>query len=295
MHSSGRLVVRRQPLPPAKARVAIPVVILVVALDQITKAIAESRLQPEHAPFPVLGDFIRLTLTHNTGAAMSLSLGPWSRVVFSVVAVMALILLFRFYREVADDARWRAAAIALIAGCTRAAESWISSTSGSRPGGSGRSTSPIWASPAGPYCWPCCCGGTTPGRARQRYHKEETMGLFDDLAAQAKAAIGGAAGEHGDAITHMMQSLNSGQGGGIAGILKSFEGNGLGHIVQSWIGTGQNLPVSAAQIQQALGSTHVRDLAAKLGIDPDQAAAKLSAILPGLVDHLTPAGKLPGT
>lgn len=107
---------RRQPLPPAKARVAIPVVILVVALDQITKAIAESRLQPEHAPFPVLGDFIRLTLTHNTGAAMSLSLGPWSRVVFSVVAVMALILLFRFYREVADDARWRAAAIALIAG-----------------------------------------------------------------------------------------------------------------------------------------------------------------------------------
>lgn len=121
------------------------------------------------------------------------------------------------------------------------------------------------------------------------------MGLFDDLAAQAKAAIGGGAGEHGDAITHMMQSLNSGQGGGIAGILKAFEDNGLGHIVQSWIGTGQNLPVSAAQIQQALGSTHVKDLAAKLGIDPAQAAAKLSAILPGLVDHLTPGGKLPGT
>jgi signal peptidase II len=86
-----------------------------VILDQITKALAESRLQPEHSPYPVLGDFIRLTLTHNTGAAMSLSLGSWSRVIFSLVAVLALALLFRFYRDLAEDARWRAAAVALIA------------------------------------------------------------------------------------------------------------------------------------------------------------------------------------
>jgi uncharacterized protein YidB (DUF937 family) len=121
------------------------------------------------------------------------------------------------------------------------------------------------------------------------------MGLFDDLAAQVQGALGAAAGEHADALSHMTQSLNSGQGGGIPGILKSFESNGLGHLVQSWIGPGQNLPVSAAQIQQALGNTHVKDLAAKLGIDPAQAAAKLAAILPGLINHLTPDGRLPGT
>jgi uncharacterized protein YidB (DUF937 family) len=120
------------------------------------------------------------------------------------------------------------------------------------------------------------------------------MGLFDELASQVKGAMGGAAGEHGDALGHMLQSLNAGQGGGIAGILKSFEGNGLGHLVQSWIGTGQNLPVSAAQIQQVLGDSHVKELAAKLGIDPAQAAARLAAVLPGLIDHLTPAGRLPG-
>jgi signal peptidase II len=114
--SSGLPDVRRKPLLSAKARVAIPLVALVVTLDQITKAVAEARLQPEHAPHPVLGDFIRLTLTHNMGAAMSLSLGSWSRVVFSVVAVMALVLLLRFYREIADGARWRAASIGLIAG-----------------------------------------------------------------------------------------------------------------------------------------------------------------------------------
>ena len=120
------------------------------------------------------------------------------------------------------------------------------------------------------------------------------MGLFDELASQVKGAMGGAAGEHGDALNHMLQSLTSGQGGGLTGLLKSFEGNGLGHLVQSWVGTGQNLPVTADQIQKVLGDSHVRDLAAKLGIDPAQAASKLAAILPGLVDKMTPGGRLPG-
>ncbi|HKV75449.1 MAG TPA: signal peptidase II [Gemmatimonadales bacterium] len=94
----------------------MPILLLVVALDQFTKAQAEQRLLPEHAPYPVLGDFLRFTLTHNTGAAMSLSLGDWSRPIFSLVAVLALMLLYRLFAETAAGARWRAAAIALIAG-----------------------------------------------------------------------------------------------------------------------------------------------------------------------------------
>lgn len=90
--------------------------LLLVALDQITKGQAEVRLQPEHFPYPVVGDFIRFTLTHNTGAAMSLSLGDWSRVIFSMVAVLALMLLYRIFVESTDGARWRATAIAMIAG-----------------------------------------------------------------------------------------------------------------------------------------------------------------------------------
>lgn len=89
---------------------------MVVALDQFTKAQAELRLVPEHAPYSVIGDFIRFTLTHNTGAAMSLSLGDWSRPIFSLVAVLALMLLYRLFTETAADARWRAASIALIGG-----------------------------------------------------------------------------------------------------------------------------------------------------------------------------------
>ncbi|MEP6475308.1 MAG: signal peptidase II [Gemmatimonadota bacterium] len=107
---------RSVPLLQPKARVAGPTLLFVVVLDQITKTLASSRLQPEHVPHSIVGDFIRLTLTHNTGAAMSLSVGPWSRVVFSVVALVALVLLYRVYHDAPPDARWRALALALIAG-----------------------------------------------------------------------------------------------------------------------------------------------------------------------------------
>src|SRR5882672_10288651 len=61
---NGPPAARRLPLLPAKTRVAVPVLVLLVVLDQITKAQAQLRLQPEHYPYPVVGDFIRFTLTH---------------------------------------------------------------------------------------------------------------------------------------------------------------------------------------------------------------------------------------
>ncbi|MHB1666773.1 MAG: YidB family protein [Thiomonas sp.] len=63
--------------------------------------------------------------------------------------------------------------------------------------------------------------------------------------------------------------------------------------MRSWIGTGQNQPVSADQIHQVLGSDTVKELAAKAGIDPTQAASGLSELLPQLVDKLTPGGQIP--
>jgi signal peptidase II len=70
---------------------------VVVAVDQATKLIASERLGPG-ASVPVLGDFIRLTLVHNTGAAFGLF--PGSRVPFIVVSVLAIaVVLHLFFRE----------------------------------------------------------------------------------------------------------------------------------------------------------------------------------------------------
>ncbi len=59
----------------------------VLGLDQLTKAFASAHLVPGE-PVPVLGNFLRLTLVHNTGAAFGLF--PGSRLPFILVSVLAI-------------------------------------------------------------------------------------------------------------------------------------------------------------------------------------------------------------
>ncbi len=115
------------------------------------------------------------------------------------------------------------------------------------------------------------------------------MGLFDELKNVAGSVLGGSAGQSPIARS-VLDML--GQGGGLGGLVQAFKQKGLGDIVGSWVGTGQNLPVSPQQIQQALGP-QVAQLAAQHGITADAATGMLSKILPGLVDQLTPNGQLP--
>ncbi len=64
----------------------------------------------------MVGDWLRLTLAYNTGAALNLDLGPWSRIIFSSVAFAAIALLFGLYRRTAPNSALRSAALALLAG-----------------------------------------------------------------------------------------------------------------------------------------------------------------------------------
>lgn len=81
--------------------------------------------------------------------------------------------------------------------------------------------------------------------------------------------------------------------GGIQSVVAEFEKTGFGQQAKSWVSTGPNLPVSAEQIQQALGSEKVRELAAKFGIPADKVADLLAKHLPTAIDKSTPEGKLP--
>lgn len=85
------------------------------------------------------------------------------------------------------------------------------------------------------------------------------------------------------------------QPGGLQGLVQSFHDKGLGEIASSWVGMGENLPVSADQVHQVLGSERVNDLAIKAGISPDVAGGAIAQLLPGIVDRLTPNGSCPLT
>jgi uncharacterized protein YidB (DUF937 family) len=72
-----------------------------------------------------------------------------------------------------------------------------------------------------------------------------------------------------------------------------FQQGGLGNIVSSWIGSGQNLPVSASQLQNVLHGGALQQAAQQAGMDPSQLTGMMSSLLPHLVDKLSPNGQVP--
>lgn len=115
------------------------------------------------------------------------------------------------------------------------------------------------------------------------------MGLLDSVVG---ALAGGQSGGNNGLLDVVMQLINN-QPGGLGGLVQSFQQGGLGEIVNSWVSTGQNLPVSVEQLQSVLGGGALQDIAAKLGVSPEQASGSLAELLPQVVDKLTPGGQLP--
>jgi uncharacterized protein YidB (DUF937 family) len=93
------------------------------------------------------------------------------------------------------------------------------------------------------------------------------------------------------------QSPSTGAAGGLlsglGGLLDKLQQGGLSNATNSWVGTGQNQPVSSNQLSSALGPDVIKNLAQQSGLSEDDLGKQLSQVLPGLVDKLTPNGRLP--
>jgi uncharacterized protein YidB (DUF937 family) len=118
------------------------------------------------------------------------------------------------------------------------------------------------------------------------------MGFLEDMAGKELGSM--LSSSSNPLAAGVMQMINN-QPGGLSGLIQQFHDKGMGGLVSSWVGTGQNLPISADQIQHVLGSEQVKELAAKAGISPDVVSSHLSELLPVLVDKLTPNGQVPQT
>ena len=120
------------------------------------------------------------------------------------------------------------------------------------------------------------------------------MGILDSL--ENSPALKGALGQLGAAVLPVVLSevMGTGSQGGLNAIVAKLQQAGLGDQVKSWIGNGQNLPITADQLHQVLGSDTVKQLAARYNITVDQLSKVLAQQLPAAVDHASPDGKLPG-
>jgi uncharacterized protein YidB (DUF937 family) len=81
--------------------------------------------------------------------------------------------------------------------------------------------------------------------------------------------------------------------GGLGNLIKDLQANGLGHAAQSWVGTGTNQEVAPGDLESAVGTDTLDALTKQTGMSRDDLLAGLSQQLPGLVDKLTPHGRLP--
>lgn len=117
------------------------------------------------------------------------------------------------------------------------------------------------------------------------------MGLLD-LAGQLLGGNQGGGGPKGDLLNAVIGMIQN-QPGGLQGLLGKFQGSGLSEQVASWVGTGENLPIGADQVQQALGSEQVEAIAQQAGISSEHASGGLAALLPDIINQLTPDGQVP--
>jgi uncharacterized protein YidB (DUF937 family) len=82
------------------------------------------------------------------------------------------------------------------------------------------------------------------------------------------------------------------QNGGLPGIVGKFQQAGFSQQAGSWVGTGQNMPISADQLQQVLGSGQIAQIAQQLGLTHGETGSGLAQALPQLIDKLTPTGQI---
>jgi len=115
---------------------------------------------------------------------------------------------------------------------------------------------------------------------------------LSDLAGQLLGGGGQQPGCNPNVLSTLLNAVNS-HPGGVGGLLQAFQQQGLGGVVNSWVGTGANQAVSPEQVQSALGSEQVQEVASKLGVSPQDASSHIAQWLPAIIDHLTPNGQVP--
>lgn len=112
-----------------------------------------------------------------------------------------------------------------------------------------------------------------------------------DLLKMGQDLLGDKVGDMGG-IMEALSGLTDGNGLDLAGITDKLKEGGLGEQLSSWLGDGDNAPVSADQLTNALGADKIGEMASKLGVDAGAAAETLSQAMPSLLDKFSSGGNL---
>jgi uncharacterized protein YidB (DUF937 family) len=137
-------------------------------------------------------------------------------------------------------------------------------------------------------------GGVNPGNPGGGALGDILGGLFGGTSSGT-----GPSGGLGGLISGGLGGLLGGAGagsvlsGGLGNLIKDLQSNGQGQVARSWVANGPNQAIAPESLEAAVGVDTLDALARQTGMQREDILSGLSQQLPGLVDHLTPDGRVP--
>jgi uncharacterized protein YidB (DUF937 family) len=123
--------------------------------------------------------------------------------------------------------------------------------------------------------------------------RKSKMSFIENMLQKALGLLKGSQDEQAGLAQGVMGLLTSRETGGLEGLIQAFEQRGLGDVISSWVGNGENMSITPQQVHEVLGSDVIQQLAQKANLSPEETKAKLSELLPTLIDKLTSGGNIP--
>ncbi|MGE0130093.1 MAG: OmpA family protein [Blastocatellales bacterium] len=94
-------------------------------------------------------------------------------------------------------------------------------------------------------------------------------------------------------MTGLLSLISNERTGGLQGFLDQFRRGGLGDIVSSWVSRGASTPLTAEQLERAVGGNTISRMASNINIPRAAAGSALAFMIPKVIDLLTPEGVVP--
>jgi uncharacterized protein YidB (DUF937 family) len=80
--------------------------------------------------------------------------------------------------------------------------------------------------------------------------------------------------------------------GGLTDLIGKLSAGGVPQA-NSWVGHGTNEPVQPGQLGSALGQNVLAELSQRTGMSQQELLSQLSTVLPQIINHITPNGRMP--
>jgi OmpA-OmpF porin, OOP family len=119
--------------------------------------------------------------------------------------------------------------------------------------------------------------------------------MFEQLVNEAASRFNLSTASVSALVRGLLSLMTNERTGGAEGFMDQFRRAGLGDVITSWFGGKEGRPISTSQLESALGTTALDNLASSTGMTRAIVSSVAAYVLPKLIGRLTPNGVLPST